>query len=176
MGCPSEPLPALSVAPVPVESGPEVADPAAGVPEWIVDTSAIEHASDPLPVVGGIVADEDRPPAAQMILEPGRESLSDFGVGREPSADDWYRRVGGVRGRVEQASMKRVTAVVVNGPELGQHAVYRAGAACLTVDEYGGRTVHVVWAALAVIVVLGVAVPLAAWLASRRLVPRHLPS
>jgi hypothetical protein len=39
-----------------------------------------------------------------------------------------------------------------------------------------GRTVHVVSAALAVIVVLGVAVPLAAWLASRRLVLRHLPS
>jgi len=34
----------------------------------------------------------------------------------------------------------------------------------------------VVWAALAVIVVLGVTVPVAGWLASRRLVPRHLPS
>jgi len=34
----------------------------------------------------------------------------------------------------------------------------------------------VVWAALAVIVVLGATVPLAAWLASRRLVLRHLPS
>jgi len=34
----------------------------------------------------------------------------------------------------------------------------------------------VVWAALAVIVVLGVAVPVGGWLASRRLVPRHLPS
>jgi len=136
MGCPSEPLPALSIAPVPVEAGPEVADPAARVPEWIVDSSAIEHASDPLPIVGGIVADEDGPPAAQVILEPGRESRGDLGVGREPSADERFRRVGGVRGGVEQAPVKRLARVVVNGPELGQHAMDRAGATCLTVDEY----------------------------------------
>src|SRR5258708_36048948 len=60
MGCPPEPLPALRVAPVPVEAGPEVTDAAARVPEWIVHSSAVEHASYPLPVVGGIVAHKDK--------------------------------------------------------------------------------------------------------------------
>src|SRR5215472_11590687 len=136
MGCPPEPLPALRVAPVPVEAGPEVADTAARVPEWIVDSSPIEHAGDPLPVVGGVVAHEDGPSAAQVILEPGREPLGDFRVGCEAGANDGYRWILGVWGRVEEASVKRFTRVVVNGSELGKHAVYWAGATRLTVDEY----------------------------------------
>src|SRR5215831_17556825 len=91
MGCPSEPFPALCVAPVPVEAGPEVTDAPGGVPEWIVESSAIEHSSDPLPVVSGIVADKDRPPAAQVISEPGSESPGDFGVRREAFADNGDR-------------------------------------------------------------------------------------
>src|SRR5262249_38113920 len=136
MGCPPEPFPALCIAPVPVEASPEVTDAPGGVPEWVVDSSAIEHASDPLPVEGGIAADKDRPPAAQVIGQPRRESPGDFGVRREASADNRYRWVGGVRNGVKEAAVECVTRVVVNGTELGQHAIHRAGAACLTVDEY----------------------------------------
>src|SRR5258708_3364490 len=121
MSCPSEPLPALRVAPVPVEAGPEIADAAAGVPEWIIHSSPIEQASDPLPVVGRVVAHKNSPPFAEGLLEPGRKAFSNFYffVGRHPLADDAARRVVRVWGRVEQASVKRVTRVVVNGPELG---------------------------------------------------------
>src|SRR5215469_16132331 len=136
MGCPSEPLPALRLAPVPVEAGPEIADAAAGVSEWIIHSSAVEHASYPLPVVGRVVADKDRPPVAEVLPEPGSEAPGNLEVGRDPLADDADRRVVRIWGRVEQASVKGVTRVVVNGAELGQHAVHRAGAACLTVDEY----------------------------------------
>src|SRR5215471_16067517 len=136
MGCPSEPLPALCVAPVPVEACPEVADAAARVPEWIVHSSPIEHASYPLPVVGRVVAHKDRPAVAEVLLEPGRKTLGNLLVCRYAIADDADRRVVRVRRRLEQASMERVTRVVVNSPELSQHAVHWTGAACLTVDEY----------------------------------------
>ena len=89
MGCPSKPLPALCVAPVPVETGPEVADAAAGVPEWIVHSSPIEHAGYPLPVVGRVVAHKDRPAAAEVLPEPGRETLSNF---RAPAQLGWATR------------------------------------------------------------------------------------
>src|SRR5215467_7293294 len=136
MGRTSEPLPALGLAPVPVEAGPEIADAAARVPEWIVHSSPIEHASYPLPVVGRVVAHKDRPAVAEVLLEPGRKTFSNFLIGRYALADDADCRVVRVRRRVEQASVERVTRVVMNGPELSQHAMHRTGAACLTVDEY----------------------------------------
>src|SRR5215472_1651400 len=80
MGCPSEPHPALGLTPISVEARPEVTDAPARVPEWISDSSAIEQSGDPLPVIGGIVADKDRLPAAQVLLEPCRESLRDAGA------------------------------------------------------------------------------------------------
>src|SRR5215475_15227994 len=82
MGRPPEPLPALGLAPVPVEAGPEVADAAARVPERIVHSSPVEHASYPLPVVGGVVADKDRRAVAEVVLEPGRKTLGNFLIGR----------------------------------------------------------------------------------------------
>src|SRR5689334_11523763 len=136
MDCPPEPLPALGVAPVPVEAGPEVADAAARVPEWIVHPSSIEHASYPLPVVGRVVAHEDRTAVAEVLSEPGRKILSNFLVSRYALAGDADRRVVRVRRRVEQASVERVARVVVNGPKLSQHAMHRADAACLAIDEY----------------------------------------
>src|SRR5258708_16603016 len=117
MGCPSEALPALCVVPVPVEAGPEVADAAARVPEWIVHSSPIEHASYPLPVVGRVVAHKDRPAVAEVLLEPGRKTLSNFLIGRCALADDADRRVVRVRPPVEQASVERVTRVGWNSPE-----------------------------------------------------------
>ena len=89
MGCPSKPLPALCVAPVPVGTGPEVTDAAARVPEWIVHSSPIEHAGYPLPVVGRVVAHKDRPAAAEVLPEPGRETLSNF---RAPAQLGWATR------------------------------------------------------------------------------------
>src|SRR5689334_11114058 len=136
MGCPPVPLPALCVAPVPVEAGPEVADAAAGVSGWVVHPGPVEHASYPLPVVGRVVAHEDRMAVAEVLSEPGRKTLSDFLVSRYALAGDADRRVVRVRRRVEQASVERVTRVVVNGPELSQHAVHRTDAACLAIDEY----------------------------------------
>src|SRR5580693_1201027 len=132
----SKPLPALCVAPVPVEPGPEVADAPARVPERIVHPRPIEHASYPLPVVGGVVAHKDRAAVAEALVQPGRKTLGNFLICRSALADDADRRVGRVRRRVEQASMERVTRVVVDGPELSQHAVHGTSAACLTVDEY----------------------------------------
>src|SRR5580700_4914433 len=120
MCCPSKPLPALCVGPVPVEAGPEIADAAARVPEWIVHPSPIEHASYPLPVVGGVVAHKDRAAVAEVLFEPGRKPLGNFLICRHALADDADRRVVRVRRRVEQASMERVACVVVNGPELSQ--------------------------------------------------------
>ena len=136
MGCPAEPLPALGVAPVPVEAGPEVADAATGVPEWVVQPGPVEHGGDPLPVEGGVVADEYRPPDAEVILEPGREPRGDLRVGRQAPAGNGYRWIGRVRCRFEQPPVEGVAGVVVDGPELGQHAVHRADAARLAVDEY----------------------------------------
>src|SRR5215469_18649761 len=78
VGCLPEPLPGLRLAPVAVEAGPEVADAAAGVAERVVHPGPVEHAGYPLPVVGGIVAHEDRAAAAEVIKEPGREALGDF--------------------------------------------------------------------------------------------------
>jgi len=115
MGCPSEPLPALCLAPVAVEAGPEVADAAAGVPERIGHSSPVEHASYPLPVVGRVVAHKDRPAVADVPLEPGRAALGNFPIGRDALADDADSRVVRVRRRVEQAPVERVPRVVVNG-------------------------------------------------------------
>lgn len=47
MGRLPESLPALRVAPVSVEAGPEVADAAARVPERVIHPGAIEHAGKP---------------------------------------------------------------------------------------------------------------------------------
>src|SRR5215467_14783576 len=93
MGRTSEPLPALGLAPVPVEAGPEIADAAARVPERIIHSSPIEHASYPLPVVGRIVAHKDRPTVAEVPLEPGSKALSNVYVGRDALADNTDRRV-----------------------------------------------------------------------------------
>jgi DNA-binding Lrp family transcriptional regulator len=143
MGCSPEPLPALRVAPVLVEAGPEVANAPAGVTEWIVHSRPIEHAGYPLPVVGGIVTDKDRPTVADVLFEPGRKALGNFLIHRYSLADDGDRRVIRVRRRVEQPSVERVTRVVVNGAELSQHATHRTRAPCLTVDEYPwGLLVH----------------------------------
>src|SRR5690242_17636767 len=136
MGGPPEPLPALCLAPVPVEAGPEIADPAARVPERVVHSGPVEHAGYPLPVVGGVVAHEDGPGAAEVLPEPGREALGDFLISGQAFADDADRGVGRVRRRLEQPSVERVTRIVVDGPEFGEHAVHRAGAAGLAVDEY----------------------------------------
>src|SRR5262249_35869927 len=95
-----------------------------------------EHASYPLPVVGRVVTHKDRPAVAEVLLEPGRKTLSNILIGRYALADDADRRVVRVRRRVEQAPVERVTCVVVNSPELSQHAMHRTGAACLTVEEY----------------------------------------
>src|SRR5579863_9123795 len=85
---PPEPLPALRVAPVPVESGPEVADAAGGVPERVIQPGPVEHAGYPLPVVGRVVAHEYRARVTEVLAQPGREAPSDFRVGREALADD----------------------------------------------------------------------------------------
>src|SRR6516225_5639811 len=95
MGCLPELLPALCVAPVPVQAGPEVADPAAGVPEWVVHPSPVEHARYPLPVVGRVVAHEDRPPVSQVLPQPGRETLGNVLISRYALADDADRGLAG---------------------------------------------------------------------------------
>src|ERR1700745_3833469 len=111
MGCPSEPLPALCVAPVPVEAGPEVADAAARVPEWVLHSGPIEHASYPLPVVGRVVAHENMPRVTEVLSDPWREALGNFLISRYALADDADSGVGRVWRRVEQASVERVTRV-----------------------------------------------------------------
>src|SRR5689334_24274820 len=129
MGGPPEPLPALGLAPVPVEAGPEVADPAAGVAERVVHPGPVEHARYPLPVVGRVVAHEHGPGAAEVLPEPGCEAPGDFLVGRQALADDADRGVLRVRRRLEQAPVEGVTRVVVNGSELGERPMHRADAA-----------------------------------------------
>src|SRR6185437_2240951 len=142
MGRLPQSFPALCVAPVPVQAGPEVADAAAGVPERVVHSGPVEHARYPLPVVGRVVAHEDRRAVAEVPLEPGRETLRNFLIGRYARADDADRRVFRVRRRVEQPAVERITRVVVNGPELSQHAVHGTDAACLAIDEYPWCLAH----------------------------------
>src|SRR5947209_11212727 len=93
MGGSPEPLPALGLAPVPVEASPEVADAAAGVAERVIHSGPVEQAGYPLPVVGRVVAHEDRPPVTEMPPEPGREAFSDVLIGRQALADDADRGV-----------------------------------------------------------------------------------
>src|SRR5207248_984914 len=102
---------------VPVEAGPEVADPAARVPERVVHSGPVEHSGYPLPVVGRVVAHEDGPGTAEVFPEPGREALGDFLISRYAFTDDADRRVGRVGRRLEQPSVERVTRVVVDGSE-----------------------------------------------------------
>ncbi len=133
-----EPLPALGVAPVAVDAGPEVADPAAGVAERVVHPGPVEHPGDPLPVVGGIVTDEDRPARAEVPVQPGGEVLRYLPVGGDPRADERDGRVSRVWCSLEQPPVEGVTAVVVHSPELGQDAVDRTSTARLAVNEYPG--------------------------------------
>jgi hypothetical protein len=48
----------------------------------VVHFSLIEHASYPVPVVGRVIAHEDRPPVTEVLPEPGRRTLSNFLISR----------------------------------------------------------------------------------------------
>src|SRR5215469_8225949 len=70
-------FPRLRLAPVPLQTSPEVADTSGGMAKWILQTRSVEGSIDPLVVIGGVIADEDRAIFAQF-LQPTHEIVHDL--------------------------------------------------------------------------------------------------
>src|SRR5215475_12505067 len=69
-------LPLLGIAPIAIQTGPEVANAPCRMAEGILEARRVEGGVDPLEVVGGVVTDKDRTALAQAV-EPAHEAGHD---------------------------------------------------------------------------------------------------